>query len=297
MRSISLSNGRDRSGTLFIVSTPIGNLEDITLRALKILKQVDIIAAESVNHTRVLCKHYGIKTRVVRYNQHNQKAKAPEFIGRLKGGCSIALVTDAGTPGVSDPGRLLVGKAWEESVTVTPIPGPSAVTGAVSVAGFPAEQFVFGGFLPPRSGKRRHALRSFASECRTIVFFEAPHRLKAMLRDMLDVLGDQEIVLLREMTKLHEEIRRGRISDTLGNLPEEGIRGELTIVVKGKEERHGPGEIPAQVLERIERLLTDDRLSTKDIARDISAEEGLPYRQIYKVCVARKTGLPSSEAQ
>jgi 16S rRNA (cytidine1402-2'-O)-methyltransferase len=207
------------------------------------------------------------------------------------------LVTDAGTPGVSDPGGLLIGKACEESITVTPIPGPSAVTGAVSVSGFPAEQFVFGGFLPPRSGKRKHALRSFVSEYRTMVFFEAPHRLQAMLKDMLDLLGDREIVLIREMTKLYEETRRGKISDILGNLSGEGIRGELTIVVKGSEEKRGSEEIPARVLERIDRLLTEEQLSIKDIARDISTEEGLPYRQIYKICLTRKTRLLTSGAQ
>jgi 16S rRNA (cytidine1402-2'-O)-methyltransferase len=297
MRSISPTSGQPRPGTLFVVCTPIGNLEDITLRALKILNEVDIIAAESVNHTRGLCAHYGIKTRVVRYNQHNQKAKAPELIGRLKGGSSIALVTDAGTPGVSDPGGLLIGKACKESVTITPIPGPSAVTGAVSISGFPAEQFVFGGFLPPRAGKRKRALRSFVSEYRTMVFFEAPHRLKAMLQDMLDLLGDREIVLIREMTKLYEETRRGKISDILGNLPGEGIRGELTIVVKGSEEKSGPEEIPVQVLERIDRLLTEERLSIKDIARDISTKDGLGYRQIYKICLTRQTRLLTPETQ
>jgi len=284
-------------GTLSIVSTPIGNLEDITLRALKTLKEVDIIAAENVGHTRGLCAHYGIKTRVVRYNQHNQKTKAPELIGRLKRGANIALVTDAGTPGVSDPGTLLINKAAREALTVTPIPGPSAVTGAISVSGFPAEQFVFGGFLPPRAGKRRQVLRTFVSEHRTMVFFEAPHRLKTMLADMLEVLGDRKIVVIREMTKLYEHIYRGEISGILENLPKERIRGELTLVVKGSEGKAEPEEIPAQVLHRIDELLTEKQLSMKDIARDISLEKGLPYRQVYKICLSRKTRLSSTEAQ
>lgn len=297
MRSISRTSGQPRPGTLFIVSTPIGNLEDITLRALKILDKVDIIAAENVSHTRGLCEHYGIKTRVIRYNQHNQKLRAPELIGRLNDGSNIALVTDAGTPGVSDPGGLLISKAALESITTTPIPGPSAVTGAISVSGFPAEQFVFGGFLPPRAGKRRQALRTFMPEHRTMVFFEAPHRLKAMLKDMLDVLGDREIVLIREMTKLYEQISRGKTSGILENLPEERIRGELTLVVNGNKEKPGPEEIPTQVLERIDQLLTEKHLSMKDIARDISTEKGLPYRQVYKACLTRKTRLFSSGAQ
>lgn len=291
------STSRTSPGTLSIVSTPIGNLEDITLRALKTLKEVDIIAAENVGHTRGLCAHYGIKTRVVRYNQHNQKTKAPELIERLKGGANIALVTDAGTPGISDPGTLLINKAAREALTVTPIPGPSAVTGAISVSGFPAEQFVFGGFLPPRAGKRRQGLRTFIPEHRTMVFFEAPHRLKAMLTDMRDVLGDREIVLIREMTKLYEEIYRGEISEVLENLPKERIRGELTLVVKGGEEKAGPEEIPAQVLDKIDKLLAEKQLSIKDIARDISLEKGLPYRQVYKICLTRKTRVSSTEVQ
>jgi len=291
------STSHTSRGTLSIVSTPIGNLEDITLRALKILKEVDIIAAETVSHTRGLCEHYGIKTRIVRYNQHNQKTKTPELIGRLKSGTNIALVTDAGTPGVSDPGTLLINKAAREAITVKPIPGPSAVTGAISVAGFPAEQFVFGGFLAPRSGKRKQALRAFISERRTMVFFEAPHRLKAMLADLLEVLGDREIVLIREMTKLYEQIYRGDISAVLEDLPEERTRGELTLVVKGSEEKQGKREISAEVIGRIDKLLTEKQLSVKDIAGDISLEKGLPYRQVYKMCLERKTMLSSTETR
>ena len=294
MRSISRAEDEFQPGTLFIVSTPIGNLEDITLRALKTLERVDIIAAENVGHTRGLCEHFGIKTRVLRYNQHNQKVKAPELIGRLKGGSDIALVTDAGTPGVSDPGGVLISGAARESIPVTPIPGPSAVTGAVAVSGFPAEQFVFGGFLPPKAGKRRQALRAFVSEDRTMVFFEAPHRLKAMLKDMLDILGDREVVLIREMTKLYEEIRRGKLSGILVDLTEERIRGELTLVVKGREEKGDPEEIPAQVLEKIDELLIRKQSSMKDIARDISTEQGFPFRQIYKACLTRKAMLSST---
>ncbi|RLB19331.1 MAG: 16S rRNA (cytidine(1402)-2'-O)-methyltransferase [Deltaproteobacteria bacterium] len=291
------STSHTNPGMLFIVSTPIGNLEDITLRALKTLKEVDIIAAEKVSHTRGLCGHYGIKTRVVRYNQHNRNTKAPELIGKLKRGANIALVTDAGTPGVSDPGTLLISKAAQENVRITPIPGPSAVTGAVSISGFPAEQFVFGGFLPPKAGKRRQALRAFTSEHRTMVFFEAPHRLRAMLADTKEVLGDREIVVIREMTKLYEQIYRGNISDVLENLPADRIRGELTLVVKGRQEKLGQDQITAQVLERIDKLLAEKKLSVKDIAGIISLERELPYRQIYKICLERKTGISSTETQ
>jgi len=281
-------------GTLSIVSTPIGNLEDITLRALKTLKEVDIIAAENVGHTRGLCGHYDIKTRVVRYNQHNREKRAPELISRLQQGFNIALVTDAGTPGVSDPGTLLINKAVEGHIPITPIPGPSAVTGALAISGFPAERFVFGGFLPPRSGKRRQALRPFISEERTAVFFEAPHRLKAMLADMLAVLGDRQVVLIREMTKLYEEIFRERISDILEKIPEERIRGEFTLVVKGNERKEGPEALTTEVFKKIDLLLTKNQASLKDIARDVSRETGFPYRRIYKICLSRKAQLAST---
>lgn len=292
-----LSTLHTSEGTLSIVSTPLGNLEDITLRALKTLKEADIIAAEKVGHTRGLCGHYGIKTRVVRYNQHNRKTKAPELIGRMKRGDNIALVTDAGTPGVSDPGTLLVSKAAREGIRVVPIPGPSAVTGALSISGFPGEQFVFRGFLPPRSGKRRQALRAFVSERRTLVFFEAPHRLKAMLADMLDILGDREIVLIREMTKLYEQIYRGEISSILETLPEDPIRGELTLVMRGSDEKPGSEDISSKVFERIDRLLAAEQSSVKDIARGISTETGLPYRRVYKICLARKGKPPETGTQ
>lgn len=277
-----------RAGTLYVVSTPIGNLEDITLRALKILESVDMIAAENVTHTRRLCDHYGIRTRVERYNQHNQKVKCPELLDRLKHRSSVALVTDAGTPGISDPGGYLISRAAMESILIVPVPGPSAVTGAISVSGFPAEQFVFAGFLPVRSGKRKQALEMLAPESRTMVFFEAPHRLKAMLSDLLAVLGNRNMVLVREMTKLYEEVTRGPIAEILGGLPDGKVKGELTLVVQGKPQPHKTGDLQEGVVERIDALLAENRLSLKDIAETISSEERLPYRRIYKECLSRK---------
>lgn len=277
-----------RPGTLYVVSTPIGNLEDITLRALKILKSVDMIAAENVTHTRRLCDHYGIGTKVARYNQHNQKVKCPELVGGLKRGFSVALVTDAGTPGISDPGGYLINRAALESVPIAPIPGASAVTGAVSISGFPAEQFVFAGFLPTRSGRRKQALETLTTESRTMVFFEAPHRLKAMLGDLLAVLGNRNVVLVREMTKLYEEIIRGPIDEIIGGLADGKVKGELTLVVQGKPEADKTGQLPERVFDRIEALLAEKRLSLKDIAEMIASEEGFPYRRIYKECLSRK---------
>jgi 16S rRNA (cytidine1402-2'-O)-methyltransferase len=286
------NNQASGPGVLYVVSTPLGNLEDITLRALKILKNVDMIAAENVSHTRKLCEHYGIRTRVTSYNQHNQKVKGPGLLRQIKAGSQVALVTDAGAPGVSDPGGYLVGLAADESIAITPVPGPSAVTGALSISGFPAEQFLFVGFLPPRKGKRRKALEEFSEEHRTMVFFEAPHRLKAMLGDLLDLLGNRQLVIVREMTKLYEEILRGSLKKILEDLPQDKIKGELTLVVQGKQAREKVKEIPEGVLSRIDDLMKKGGMSIRDIAEVLSSEGHVPYRLVYKACLSRKTVRP-----
>jgi 16S rRNA (cytidine1402-2'-O)-methyltransferase len=281
-------------GILYVVSTPIGNLEDITLRALKVLKDVDIIAAENVAHTRKLCKHYDIQTKLVSYNQHNQKAKTPELIKRLKSGSHTAIVTDAGTPGISDPGAYLIGRSHSEGILVTPIPGPSAVIAALSVSGMPTEKFVFLGFLPNRSGKRKRYLKGLVSEKRTMVFFEAPHRIISMLADLKEILGDRQIVLIREMTKVFEEAERAPISIILAGLKRNRPRGEYTLVLEGSKEDENPA-LPEEVSKRIEQLLQEKRLSTKDIAELVAHDEGLGYRQVYKECLARKNALERFE--
>ena len=256
-----------RSGTLYVVSTPIGNMEDITLSALKVLKGVDIIGAESVDHTKGLCRRYNIKTEVTGYNQHNRKTKAPKLIRQLKSGQDIALVTDAGTPGISDPGVYLVGQAVKEDIAVTPIPGPSAVLAALSVSAMPSEQFLFLGFLPNKSGKRKNLLAGLTSEPRTMVFFEAPHRIRAMLSDLKEVLGDRKMVMLREITKVFEDVKRGTISEVLEHLTLDRTRGEFTLTVAGKEIiKHEP--LSEEILNRIEDLLAEDARSVRD-ARSI----------------------------
>ena len=278
------------SGILYVVSTPIGNLEDITLRALRVLKTVDMIAAENVTHTRRLCEHYGIRTRLASYHQHNQKVKAPEFIRRLKSGHDIAIVTDAGTPGISDPGVYLIDRAVKEEIKVSPVPGPSAVIAAISISGFLTKGFVFFGFLPNRQGKRRKELEKLISEPKAIVFFEAPHRLKSMLTDLSDILGDREIVMLREMTKVFEEVIRGRVSEIVTHLTPERIRGEFTLVVAGNSEEEKPQGLGEEVQGRIEELLAEKEKSIRDIAHLISGEQGIAYREAYKECLARRKG-------
>ena len=222
-----------QAGLLYMVATPIGNMEDITLRALKILRSVDLIAAESVTRTRGLCRHHGIGARLTKYCEHNRARKAKELTEKLKSGLNIALVTDAGTPGISDPGAYLASRVVEEGIRVIPVPGPSSLVSALSISGMSADTFVFMGFLPNKKGKRRQELTRIASEKRTMVFFEAPHRLMAMLTDLYDILGNRPMVMVREMTKVFEEVERGPVGVLLEKFNDREIRGEFTLVVSG----------------------------------------------------------------
>ncbi|HBF43604.1 MAG TPA: 16S rRNA (cytidine(1402)-2'-O)-methyltransferase [Desulfobacteraceae bacterium] len=283
-----VSYGTENQGVLYVVSTPIGNLEDISMRAIRILKSVDMIAAENMAHSRGLCEHYGIKTRLTSYNQHNQKIKATGLIKRLRSGHNIAIVTDAGTPGISDPGVYLVSQAANLDIKTIPIPGASAVTSALSVSGMPTEQFVFLGFLPNKPGKRKRVLTQLISEYRVMVFFEAPHRIKAMLTDLREILGDRQMVMLREMTKVFEEVKRGPVSAVLKHLTQDRLRGEFTLVVKGYDGQKQAQTLSEEIQGRMKELLIEKKMGVKDIAHLISGEEGLTYRQIYRECLARK---------
>jgi len=224
-------------GTLYVVSTPIGNLEDITLRALRVLEHVTLIAAESRDHTRKLLSHYSIKTPVTSYNAHNQRYKGRVLLDKLKSGLTIALVSDAGTPGLSDPGIRLIRETIDANIPLVPVPGVSAALTALSVAGLPTHGFVFVGFLSNKGGRRRKELESLKDEPHTMVFFESPHRLIHMLNDVLDILGDREIAMAKEMTKVFEEVKRGPISGILAALNDETVRGEYTVVVAGHKDR------------------------------------------------------------
>ena len=280
------------SGILYVVSTPIGNLEDITLRALRILKSVDLIAAEGVRHFSGLCRHFGIKTKVTSYNQHNQKTKGPQLLKRLKSGANIALVTNAGTPGVSDPGGVLIRQAMEEDVKVSPVPGPSALLAALSVSALPTtERVLFLGFLPNRAGQRRKQLESLESEQAFMVIFESPHRIQAMLKDVQDILGDREIVVLRELTKKFEEVKRGSVSSVLRQLASKEIKGEFTLVVAGKGKGKDENLLSLETRNTIEKWLKQKDMSLREIALQLSEEEGLPYRRLYKECLSIKKGM------
>src|ERR1700752_2023431 len=207
-----------RAGCLYLVATPIGNLEAITLRALRILKEVDQIACEDTRHTQKLLSHYDIHKSLVSYHEHNELTRAPELVMALEQGAKIALVSDAGTPLVSDPGHRLVTLCLRHRIPIVPIPGPSALLAALSASGLPNEEFLFVGFLPARSGERRRALERLRIEDRTIVLYEAPHRVAESVADALEILGDRPACLAREVTKVHEEFRRARLSDLLASL-------------------------------------------------------------------------------
>ena len=218
---------------LYIVSTPIGNLKDITLRALEVLKSVDLIAAEDTRHTKKLLAHYNIHTPLTSYFEHNKFVKGPYLVEQLKQGKDIALVTDSGTPGISDPGYRLIQFAIQNNVALTAIPGPSAVINALVLSGLPSDRFIFEGYLPVKSGARKKRIKEISGEKRTVIFYESPHRLIKSLQDIQEILGEREIVLLRELTKKFEQIIRASAASILAHFQKHKPRGEFVIAIKG----------------------------------------------------------------
>jgi 16S rRNA (cytidine1402-2'-O)-methyltransferase len=265
-------------GTLYIVSTPIGNLEDITLRALRVFKEVDIIAAEDTRRSVKLLTHYGISKPMISYWREKEKARSDEIIRRLQAGRSVALVSDAGTPGISDPGALLIKKAVEEQIQVVPIPGPSAFVAALSVSGLPTEEFTFVGFLPSGKVQRRKALKDLSLEYRTLIFYEAPHRVMDTLADMEEMLGKRRAVVSREITKIHEEVLRGHIQEIAVAMKNNKVEGEFVIIVEGRVEGNIPSE--ADVLYEV-RTLMKRGLGRKEAVKKIAAEYGLSKNELY----------------
>jgi 16S rRNA (cytidine1402-2'-O)-methyltransferase len=221
-------------GTLYIVSTPIGNREDITLRALRVLKEVDLIAAEDTRHTGLLLKYFGIQTPLTSYFEGNELRKKEFILSKLMQGERVALVSDAGTPGISDPGFRLIRAATESRIAIVPIPGPSAVIVALSVSGLPTDAFLFKGFLPHKMKRRRDLLKELADVRETLIFYESPHRIYETLKDISEVLGDREIVLTRELTKIYEKILRGKVSEIRDQIGKQPLKGEITLVISGK---------------------------------------------------------------
>src|SRR5687767_5581148 len=229
-------------GTLYLISTPIGNLEDITHRAVRLLGQVDLIACEDTRHTRKLLNHYGLNTRIVSYHEHNEQERAAQLLKLIESGSDVAIVSDAGTPGISDPGFRLTRLAIKGGARVVPVPGPSALITALVASGLPTDEFFFGGFLPARSGARRTRLKEVANMPATLIFYEAPHRIAASLQDAHEVMGERTAVVARELTKLHEEIARGRLSELAARFSAEDARGEMVLIIDRDVIQDGAGE-------------------------------------------------------
>jgi 16S rRNA (cytidine1402-2'-O)-methyltransferase len=270
-------------GCLYLVGTPIGNLEDITLRALRILKEVDQIACEDTRHTQNLLTHYDVHKSLVSYHEHNEITRAPELVVAMEAGAKIALVSDAGMPLVSDPGHRLVTLCVRHHVPVIPIPGPSALLAALSASGLPNEEFLFVGFLPNRSGERRRALERLRIEDRTIIFYEAPHRIAETVAAAQEVLGDRSACLAREVTKLHEEFRRGKLSELAASLAERPARGEITLLIAPEEGAAAGSQAGTSqsIAARVEELMHQAKLDRKEALKVAAKERGLTRRAAY----------------
>lgn len=273
-------------GTLYVVATPIGNLEDITQRALRVLREVDIIACEDTRHTRKLLNHYGIKTKVTSYHDHNERERTVELLQALASGANVAIVSDAGTPTISDPGFRLVSEAGAQDITVAALPGPTALIAALVASGLPTDEFFFAGFLPARSGARRTRLAELREIPATLIFYEAPHRIAVTLRDAREILGEREAVVARELTKIHEEIARGRLSELAERFSSaEKARGEMVLLIDRtpiESELKDAAEVRtiATLVAGFEAEGMDHRSALKKAARTLGLARDEAYRRL-----------------
>lgn len=274
-----------RRPALYLVATPIGNLEDITLRALRVLKEVDVIACEDTRQTQKLLQHYAIATRTTSYHEHNELTRSAELVKQMQEGASVALVTDAGTPGISDPGYRLITLAIRHEIPVVSVPGASAFLAALVASGLPTDSFRFGGFLPAKRGERRTALESIRTSPRTQVFYEAPHRILETLTDVVEVLGaSRRVVVAREVTKIHEEFLRGQAAEVLGKLrSRDAVKGEITLLI-GKSEDHGVADAPvrASVRQRVEQIMREESVDEKAALKKVAKERGISKSEAYR---------------
>jgi 16S rRNA (cytidine1402-2'-O)-methyltransferase len=281
-----------KSPALYLVGTPIGNLEDITLRALRVLKEVDVIACEDTRQTQKLLNHYAIATRTTSYHEHNEMTKSAELVKQMQEGASVALVTDAGMPGISDPGYRLITLAIRHHVPVVPVPGASAFLAALVASGLPADSFRFSGFLPAKRGERRSVLEAVKNSPRTQVFYEAPHRIVEALEDVCEVLGEaRQVVIAHEVTKLHEEFLRGHAAEVLGNLKlREAVKGEITLLI-GKADV-GDAHVRADafvrpsarptVRQRVAQLMAEEKIDEKSALKRVAKERGVSKSEAYR---------------
>ncbi|HEY1235142.1 MAG TPA: 16S rRNA (cytidine(1402)-2'-O)-methyltransferase [Candidatus Binatia bacterium] len=272
-------------GALYIVPTPIGNLEDITFRAVRVLKEVDLIAAEDTRHSQVLLNHYGIRTPFTSYHEHNERSKARELVERLRQGTSVALLSDAGTPMISDPGYRLMVEAIAAGVQVIPLPGPSALTAALTAAGLPTDRFAFEGFLPAKKSERRSTLEVLREDTRTLIFYETPHRLKETLGDMAEIFGDRDVAIGREISKVHEEFLRGTMCEIIAKLEQQNVRGEITLIVQGATS--GALVQEEELISEVRRLAADG-IRVKEISELLATRYGISRREVYRLALRLK---------
>ncbi|MGA2103235.1 MAG: 16S rRNA (cytidine(1402)-2'-O)-methyltransferase [Candidatus Sulfotelmatobacter sp.] len=283
-----MTDGNTTGPALYLVGTPIGNLEDITLRALRVLKEVDVIACEDTRQTQKLLNHFAIATRTTSYHEHNEMTKSAELVKEMQEGASVALVTDAGMPGISDPGYRLITLAIRHHVPVVPVPGASAFLAALVASGLPTDSFRFSGFLPAKRGERREVLETIKHSPRTQVFYEAPHRIVETLEDVIEVLGSgRHMVVAREVTKLHEEFLRGRASEVLETLKaREVVKGEITLLIGKAEEKDAHGAADAfvrlSVRQRVEQIMADEKVDEKAALKKVAKERGVSKSEAYR---------------
>ncbi len=267
-------------GAIYLVATPLGNLEDITLRALRVLGEVDLIACEDTRHTGKLLKHFDISKPLLSFHEHNETARVRDIVERASRGESIAVVSDAGMPGISDPGYRLVAEAIAAGVVVVPIPGPVALETALAASGLPTDSFRFGGFLPAKATQRRKALKALIDDTATLVFYEAPHRIVKTLEDVREILGDRHAVIARELTKVHEEFLRGSVSELLDRLDQRGAaRGEITLLI-GRGE--SPRLVEGTISDRVDAFMSQGA-ERMDAVKQVAKERGLSKREVYRL--------------
>jgi len=278
-----MSAAQDLAPGLYLVATPIGNLEDTTLRAIRVLKQVDVIACEDTRQTQKLLNHYGIETRTVSYHEHNERSRAAELGEKLAQGGRVAVVSDAGMPGISDPGFGLVSVAIERGIPVVPVPGAAAFASALVASGLPAETFTFHGFLPPKSSARRRRLEQVRNSRGTEIFYEAPHRISETLEDVAAILGpERRVVVARELTKIHEEFLRGPAGEVLETIRSRGeIRGEITLLV-GPAAGEPDHAVPVSMRERIDAIMREEKLGQKEALKKAAKERGISKSEAYR---------------
>ncbi|HZC25288.1 MAG TPA: 16S rRNA (cytidine(1402)-2'-O)-methyltransferase [Candidatus Binatia bacterium] len=288
-----MSDAQVSRPALYLIGTPIGNLEDITLRALRILKEVDIIACEDTRQTQKLLNHYAIQTRTTSYHEHNEMTRSAELVKEMQEGASVALVTDAGMPGISDPGYRLITLAIRHHVPVVPVPGASAFLAALVASGLPTDSFRFSGFLPAKRGERRSVLETIKGSQQTQVFYEAPHRIVEALGDVVEVMGEaRRVVVAREVTKLHEEFLRGRASEVLANLKaREAVKGEITLLIgkpEPEEAQVGTGTVGTAALgrpsvrERTQQIMAEEKVDEKAALKKVAKERGISKSEAYR---------------